>query len=99
MDSNTHETHPLQRHQNHDQNHDRDHDHDHDPMDTSIGLSQVDAPQAMHGESQSNEPAPAPRDAQAVLERPRDEEGRASVVDRSGKILNRPSLVVLLLHI
>ena len=68
-------------------------------MDTSIDLGQVDAQQAMHDESQSNESAPAPQDAQAVLERPRDEESRASVVDRPGKILNGPSLVLLFLLI
>lgn len=55
-------------------------------MDTSLDRGQDHAHKSKHNDRQSDEePAPVPQDAQAVLERPRDEEGRASVVDRKGK--------------
>lgn len=56
-------------------------------MDTSLDRGQDNAHETKHNHLQSDEPAPVPQDAQAVLERPRDEEGRASVVDRKGKEL------------
>ena len=63
---------------------------DPDAMNTLMDRGPDDAHYANHTDARLNEPAPVPQDAQAVLERPRDEEGRASVVDRQGKDLNRP---------
>lgn len=60
-------------------------DEESDAMDLSVDGRQEDARDLKHIGAVSDEPAPVPQDAQAVLERPRDEEGRASVVTRQGK--------------
>jgi hypothetical protein len=82
MDLDRQEFHPRQRHD------------DHDAMDTSVDVGPDDAHPVNHADPQSTEPAPLPPDAPAVLERPREEQGRAPGVDRKGKILHRPAVVI-----
>lgn len=84
MDLDSHESHSLRRYG----------DKDQDAMDTSVDGGHDDAHKVKYIDPQSDEPAPVPQDAQAVLERPRDDEGRASVVNRQGKDLIRPSVVI-----
>lgn len=77
MDIDSHQSHSLRRYGGEDQ----------DAMDISVDDGLDDAHKIKHRDLQSNEPAPVLQDAQAVLDRPRDEEGRASMVDRQGKDL------------
>lgn len=80
MDIDSHQSHSLPRYG----------DHEHDAMDTSVdGGDQGDAQKVKYSDVQLNEPAPVPQDAQAVLERPRDEEARASMGNRQGKVMNQ----------
>lgn len=86
MDVDSHQSHSLRRYG----------DQDPDAMDTSVDGGHDDAHKAEYNDPQLNEPAPVPQDAQAVLERPRDEESRASMVNRQGKDLNQTSVCVSL---
>lgn len=82
MDVDSHQSHSLRRYGEQDQ----------DAMDISVDDGQDDALKVEYSDPQLNEPAPVPQDAQAVLERPRDDEGRASMVNRQGKDLNQISV-------
>lgn len=79
MDVDSHQSHSLRRYE----------DPNPDAMDTSVDGAHDDAQKVKYSDPQLNEPAPLRQDAQIVLERPRDEEGRASMVNRQGKDLNQ----------
>ena len=79
MDVDSHQSHSLRRYG----------DQDPDAMDTSVDDGHVDAHKVKYTDPQLNELAPVPQDAQAVLERPREEDARASMVNRQGKDLNQ----------
>lgn len=84
MDVDSHQSHSFRRYE----------DQDPDAMDTSVDGGHVDAHKVKFTDPQLNEPAPVPQDAQAVFERPRDEEARASMVNRQGKDLNQTLVCV-----
>lgn len=86
MDVDSHQSHTLRRYG----------DKDPDVMDTSVDGGHDDAHKLKHTDPQLNEPASVPQDAPAVLERPRDEEARASMGNRQGKDLNQTSVCVSL---